>query len=62
MNDKDGEDDPLAGAHLDTLAIRAGVHRTGEGEHSEPIFLTSSYVFDNAEQAAARAVLDRLEG
>lgn len=54
MNDKDGEDDPLAGAHLDTLAIRAGVHRTGEGEHSEPIFLTSSYVFDDAEQAAAR--------
>lgn len=54
MNDNDREDDPLAGAHLDTLAIRAGVHRTGEGEHSEPIFLTSSYVFDDAAQAAAR--------
>ncbi|MEZ5502571.1 MAG: O-succinylhomoserine sulfhydrylase [Halioglobus sp.] len=46
--------DPLAGAHLDTLAVRSGIHRTGEGEHSEPIFATSSYVFDNAAQAAAR--------
>ncbi|MDZ7781829.1 MAG: O-succinylhomoserine sulfhydrylase [Halioglobus sp.] len=54
MNDNDREDDPLARAHPDTLAIRAGVHRTGEGEHSEPVFLTSSYVFDDAAQAAAR--------
>jgi len=54
MNDNDREDDPLAGARLDTLAIRGGIHRTGEGEHSEPVFLTSSYVFDNAAQAAAR--------
>lgn len=46
--------DPLAGAHLDTLAIRGGIHRTGEGEHAEPIFATSSYVFENAAQAAAR--------
>ncbi len=53
MTDRD-KDDPLDGAHIDTLAIRGGVHRTGEGEHAEPIFLTSSYVFDNAEQAAAR--------
>ena len=44
----------LQGAHLDTLAVRAGIARTGEGEHSEPIFLTSSYVFDNAADAAAR--------
>tara|TARA_R110002110_G_scaffold406421_1_gene626221 strand:- start:13891 stop:15093 length:1203 start_codon:yes stop_codon:yes gene_type:complete len=53
MND-DQNDDPLAGAHLDTLAVRAGIRRTEEGEHSEPIFTTSSYVFDNAAQAAAR--------
>jgi len=46
--------DPLAGAHLDTLAIRAGHVRTQEGEHCEPIFTTSSYVFGSAEQAAAR--------
>lgn len=44
----------LAEAQLDTLAIRAGYQRTGEGEHSEALFLTSSYVFESAEQAAAR--------
>ena len=48
------ESGALQGAHLDTLAVRAGIARTGEGEHSEPIFLTSSYVFDNAADAAAR--------
>ncbi|MFT7301121.1 MAG: O-succinylhomoserine sulfhydrylase [Porticoccus sp.] len=46
--------DPLAGAGLDTLAIRAGHVRTAEGEHSEPLFLTSSYVFSDAAEAAAR--------
>jgi len=50
----DNEFDALAGAHLDTLAVRAGVARTREGEHAEPIFLTSSYVFDSAADAAAR--------
>ena len=39
---------------LETLAVRAGIARTQEGEHCEPIFTTSSYVFDSAEQAAAR--------
>lgn len=52
MTDK--TDDALDGAHLDTLAIRAGIARTAEGEHSEPIFATSSYVFDSAADAAAR--------
>ena len=51
MND---DNDPLRNAHLDTLAVRAGIARTAEGEHCEPIFTTSSYVFDNAAQAAAR--------
>jgi len=50
----DYHDDPLAEAGLDTLAIRAGIHRTAEGEHSEPIFTTSSYVFASAADAAAR--------
>jgi O-succinylhomoserine sulfhydrylase len=50
----DNEFNALLGAHLDTLAVRAGVARTGEGEHAEPIFLTSSYVFDSAADAAAR--------
>lgn len=48
------EDDILLGAGLDTLAIRAGQHRSGEGEHSDAIFMTSSYVFDSAAHAAAR--------
>ena len=39
---------------LETLAVRAGQRRTQEGEHSEPIFMTSSYVFANAAEAAAR--------
>ncbi len=37
-----------------TRAVRAGQRRTGEQEQSEPIFPTSSFVFDNPEQAAAR--------
>ncbi|MCH8177657.1 MAG: aminotransferase class I/II-fold pyridoxal phosphate-dependent enzyme [Proteobacteria bacterium] len=37
-----------------TQAIRTGHRRTPEQEHGEPIFTTSSFVFDNAAQAAAR--------
>lgn len=50
----DTDDNALATAHLDTLAVRAGIVRTSEGEHAEPVFLTSSYVFDSAADAAAR--------
>ncbi len=39
---------------LQTRSIRAGQARTPENEHSDPIFVTSSYVFDNAAQAQAR--------
>jgi len=39
---------------LETLAIHAGIHRSQFNEHSEALYLTSSFVFDNAEQAAAR--------
>lgn len=39
---------------LATQAIRTGIVRSAHGEHSEPLYLTSSYVFDSAEQAAAR--------
>ncbi len=39
---------------INTSAVRAGQVRTPENEHSEPIFPTSSFVFDNAAQAAAR--------
>ena len=38
----------------ETQAIRAGQRRTPEGEHSDPIFPTSSYVFASAAEAAAR--------
>ncbi len=38
----------------ETIALRAAQHRTAEGEHSEAIFPTSSFVFDGAEEAAAR--------
>ena len=44
----------LARARGDTLAVRAGQVRSSEGEHSEALFLTSSYVFDSAADAAAR--------
>lgn len=43
---------------LNTLAVRAGRQPTGEGEHSEPIFPTSSFVFKDADQAAARFAED----
>jgi O-succinylhomoserine sulfhydrylase len=39
---------------FDTRAVRAGQQRTLEGEHSEAIFPTSSYVFGSAAEAAAR--------
>lgn len=37
-----------------TQAIRAGHNRTHEGEHAEPIFATSSFIFESAADAAAR--------
>ncbi|MES9986901.1 MAG: O-succinylhomoserine sulfhydrylase [Candidatus Thiodiazotropha endolucinida] len=37
-----------------TQAVRVGHHRTREGEHAEPIFPTSSFVFRSAAEAAAR--------
>ena len=39
---------------FDTAAVRAGHRRTAEGEQGEPIFATSSFVFESAAQAAAR--------
>ncbi len=38
----------------ETQAIRAGHQRTHEGEHSMPVYMTSSYVFKSAEEAALR--------
>ncbi|MBZ0124827.1 MAG: O-succinylhomoserine sulfhydrylase [Rhodocyclaceae bacterium] len=39
---------------LDTLAVRAGIQRSQFNEHAEALYLTSSFVFENAAQAAAR--------
>jgi len=39
---------------ISTAAVRAGHERTHEGEHSEAIFSTSSFVFNSAAEAAAR--------
>ncbi len=39
---------------LATLGVRAGQRRSEFGEHSEALYLTSSFVFDSAEQAAKR--------
>jgi len=46
MNDKNYK--------FSTTAIRSGISRGHEGEHSTPIFATSSFVFESAGQAAAR--------
>lgn len=47
--------------HFETRAIRTGVKGTQHREHSSPIYLTSSFTFDNAEQARAMFA-DEIEG
>ena len=42
------------GLHIDTLAVREALPRTAYGEHSEALFLTSSFVHPDAATAAAR--------
>ncbi|MFC6673488.1 O-succinylhomoserine sulfhydrylase [Marinobacterium aestuariivivens] len=42
------------GCEFSTLAVRAGQRRTSEGEHGDPIFTTSSFVYSSAREAAAR--------
>jgi O-succinylhomoserine sulfhydrylase len=54
LSDEVFSEDALFGAALDTLAVRAGQTRSHEGEHSEALFLTSSYVFGSAQEAADR--------
>jgi len=44
----------LRAARPDTLAVRAGQRRGPEGEHAEALYLTSSYVFGSAAEAAER--------
>src|SRR5256885_5200659 len=39
---------------IETLAVRAGIARSQFNEHSEALYLTSSFVFENAAEAADR--------
>ena len=52
-------DSPLSEAEFETLAIREGITTGLEQEHSDPIYATSSFVFESAEQAAATFSGDR---
>jgi O-succinylhomoserine sulfhydrylase len=47
--------------HPETLAIRTQTDRTAEKEHSTPLFLTSSFVYDSAEDMAAAFADDSLD-
>ncbi|ANG63259.1 O-succinylhomoserine sulfhydrylase [Marinobacterium aestuarii] len=42
------------GYEFATLAVRSGQQRTDEGEHGDPIFTTSSFVYSSAREAAAK--------
>ena len=46
-------DQPHAPGHFETLAIRAQMPMSPEHEHSVPLYLTSSFRFDDAEHARA---------
>jgi len=39
---------------FETIAVRAGIQRSQFNEHSEAMYLTSSFVFDDAAEAALR--------
>jgi O-succinylhomoserine sulfhydrylase len=47
--------------HPETEAVRIQTQRTGEKEHSTPLFLTSSFVYDSAEDMAAAFADDSLD-
>jgi len=48
------DQDKLEGLHPDTLAVRSGTMRSQFNEHSEAMFLTSSFVYENSQVAADR--------
>jgi O-succinylhomoserine sulfhydrylase len=54
MSQDNSKNTDEAGFHFDTLAVRAGTARSEFNEHSEGLFLTSSFVHENAELAGAR--------
>jgi len=53
MTDQKRYDAQLDEASFDTLAVRAGQVRSHEHEHGEAMYMTSSYVFGSAQEAAA---------
>jgi O-succinylhomoserine sulfhydrylase len=54
MSSPDREPFDLTAYDPETLAVRAGIERSQFGEHGEAMFLTSSFVFNSAAEAAAR--------
>jgi O-succinylhomoserine sulfhydrylase len=52
MSDKNRPPIDIDNLHVETLGVRAGVRRTEFNEHSEAMFLTSSFCFHSAEEAA----------
>jgi O-succinylhomoserine sulfhydrylase len=54
MTDKSSKDGDGREQAFDTRAVRSGQVRSPELEHNDAMFLTSSYVFEDARQAAAR--------
>ncbi|MEX0622881.1 O-succinylhomoserine sulfhydrylase [Saccharospirillum sp.] len=55
----DSREDAINKARPATRAVRGGYRHTAEMEHSEALFMTSSYVFDSAADAAATFSGDR---
>jgi len=53
--------DYLKTAQKETIAIRKHIDRTYQKEHSNPLYLTSSFTFDSAEEMAA-VFADEQEG
>ena len=50
----DDAGDWLSASGARTQAVRAGIRRTHEAEHGEPIFTSSSFLFESAEDAEAK--------
>lgn len=47
------ENPTATGLHVETQVIRTQIPKTAQREHSTPLYLTSSFTFDSAEQAKA---------
>lgn len=52
MNEKKRTPPDFSQLHNETIGVRAGVRRSQFNEHAEALFMTSSFCFDSAEEAA----------